>query len=329
MPNTKLLTAALATLVTATGGPGCSDDSPAIDDPTPDAGIEEPDAPLPPPPQPSVLALPGNAFYPENVHADDDGTLYVGSLATGEVVAFVDGDATPHTLIAAGQHGITGVTGVHVRGSDLWLCAVDTTFQRPTELRKFTLAGTTATPAGTHELLASQFCNDMDIGSDGTVYIADSFAGSIQQFVPGVGFSELVQDARFVPDSQGAFGLDGIVRIGNRLIVNKLDTGELFSVSITTGSVEPITLAQPLSGPDGMRALDDDTLVVVEGNANRLSRIDLAGSTATVTTIVDTLDMPTGVTLARGHAWVTEGQLGRLFTGMTPNLPFSVRRVDI
>jgi hypothetical protein len=43
------------------------------------------------------------------------------------------------------------------------------------------------------------------------------------------------------------------------------------------------------------------------------------------------LDMPTGVAVARGSAWVTEGQLGRLFAqpAQSPKLPFAVRRVAL
>ena len=78
-----------------------------------------------------------------------------------------------------------------------------------------------------------------------------------------------------------------------------------------------------------MRALDDDSLVVIEGNAGRLTRIDITGSLATPTPIASDLDMPTAVAISRGFAWVSEGQLGRLFTGQSPNLPFSVRRVGL
>lgn len=155
MPNTKLLTTALATFVTATGGPGCADE--------------------PARPQPDLLALPGQAYFPESVHADDDGTLYVGSLATGQVVAYDDdaaGDAAPRTIIEAGQHGITGVTGVHVSGETLWLCSVDTTFQRPTEVRSFSKDGT---PKATYALPATTFCNDLAVDAQGTVYATDSW----------------------------------------------------------------------------------------------------------------------------------------------------------
>jgi hypothetical protein len=79
-----------------------------------------------------------------------------------------------------------------------------------------------------------------------------------------------------------------------------------------------------------MRALDEHTLLVVEG-AGRLTKLALAGTTATATPISTTLDQPTSVIVARGSAWVSEGQLGRLFAmpPQMPNLPFAVRRVAL
>ena len=273
-------------------------------------------------PEPNLLALPGQAYYPESLSAAADGTLFVGSLATGEVVAFDPGATEARTVIASGQHGVTGVTGVHVEGDELWLCSVDTTFQRPTEVRSFTLAGA---PLDTFALAPTQFCNDLAFDGD-TLYATDSFSGAILRLDPGA--TELathLQDERFVPDSQGAFGLDGIAFAGDTLYVNKLDTGELFAIAADESIAQ---VAVTLQGPDGMRALDDGALLVIEG-AGRLTRIDLA--TETATPIAEGLDMPTGVVLARGSAWVTEGQLGRLFAmpPVDPNLPFAVRRIDL
>ena len=61
----------------------------------------------------------------------------------------------------------------------------------------------------------------------------------------------------------------------------------------------------------------------------RQGRVDIAGTLGTVSPIATDLDMPTAVTVSRGFAWVSEGQLGRLFSGQSPNLPFSVRRVGL
>jgi sugar lactone lactonase YvrE len=280
-------------------------------------------------PQPAMLALPGNSYYPESLHAGSDGTLYVGSLVTGEVVAFHDGDATPHPVIAAGANGVTGETGVHVIGDELWICKVDTmTFA--TEVRSFGLDGT---PHATYALAPNAFCNDLEPDGEGNIYATDSFTGTIQRLSPGAAsFETWISDPRFVPATQGAFGLDGIAYDGHgALYVNKLDTSELFRIDLASKQITPITVTPALSHPDGMRLVDAHTLLVVDGGANRLSKVSVTDATATSISLDDSLDMPTAVVVARGSAWVTDGQIGRLFANppQAPNLPFEVVRVKL
>jgi sugar lactone lactonase YvrE len=279
-------------------------------------------------PQPDTLALPGMAYYPESLHADDAGTLYVGSLATGQLVAYDDGATLPRTIVAGGgASGITGLTGVHVHDGDLWVCSVDTTFQRPTAIVRLSVSGAVV---ATYPLAATQFCNDLEFDAGGTLYATDSFSGTILRLRPGASALESwVTDPRFVPASAGAFGLDGIAIAGGAIYVDKLDSGELFRIDAATGAIT--TIAVTLAGPDGLRALDDHTLLVVEGGAGQLTRLALSGDIATATVVRTGLDQPTAVTVARGSAWVAEGQLGRLFAmpAQTPNLPFAVQRVDL
>lgn len=301
------LTAALA---------GCTDDA---DAPAPDAPI----------PQPEQLVLPGTGFYPESLTAHADGTLYVGSLGTGQVVAYADGEESPRTIIAG--HGVTNVAGVAVHDDTLWLCSVDITFMRPTALRSFSLEGV---PGVTAPLAANQFCNDIAFDDAGNVYATDSFSGAILRLRPGATALETwTQDARFAASMQGAFGLDGIAYDGTgALLVNTFDRGKLFRVVIgasgAAGAITEIVVSPALASPDGMRALDADTLLVVEG-PGRLTRVELTGATATATPIVTGLDMPTSVVVARDAAWISEGQLGRLFTGAPPAGPFLVKRVAL
>lgn len=280
-------------------------------------------------PQPDLLALPGSGFHPESLTADAEGTLYVGSLTTGQVVAFDDGATIPRTVLEAGAAGgtdVTGVAGVLVHGDALWLCSIDATFQRPTELRSFDLGGA---PLASHVLPATQFCNDLAFDAAGDLYATDSFSGNVLRLPSGGGAPEVfVQDARFAPASQGAFGLDGIVAVAGGLYVNTLDTGRLFHVDLASRAITEITVTPPLAGPDGMRALDDHTLLVVE-QAGRLSKVTITGATARSTPLATELDQPTGVVVTRGSAWVTEGQIGRLLAGEAPALPFAVRRVGL
>lgn len=278
------------------------------------------------PKQPDQLELPGNAYYPESLSAGKDGTLYVGSLATGQVVSFKNGDLDPQVVISG--NGVTAVAGVLAHDDLLWICSVDTTFQRPTEVRSFTLTGT---PQNAYPLAANQFCNDMAFDAAGNLYATDSFAGTVLRLPAGGSALEtFVSDASFKPAMQGAFGLDGIVVIGGSLYVNKLDTGGLFQIDIASKAITPITVTPALAAPDGMRVLDDKTLLVVQGGG-QLVKVKLSGASATATTAVDGLDQPTSVIKARGTYWVSQGQLGRLFAmpPQQPMLPFLVRRVDV
>jgi streptogramin lyase len=282
-----------------------------------------------PKPQPDQLVLPGNAYYPESLNAADDGTLYVGSLATGEVVAFHDGATDPDVILAPGTAGVTGVTGVLVAGDALWLCSIDTTFQRPTELRRFDLAGT---PQASYPLAPNQFCNDMAFDDAGNLYVADSFGGTIQRLAAGAQSLEtFAQDASWTPAMQGAFALDGIAYDGHgHLYVGKLDTGKLFRVDTATAASTEIAVTPPLVAPDAVRIVDEHTLLTVQGGG-QVVELALSGDTATATTVADGLDQPTSVVQARGTAWVSQGQLGRLFAqpSQPPVLPFLVRRVEL
>lgn len=282
-------------------------------------------------PQPDEIALPGDAYYPESLFAGADGTLYVGSLVTGQVVAFADGE-TKGTVVVGASSGVTGVAGVTVRGDELWLCSIDTTFQRPTEVRSFTLDGVART---THSLGPNRFCNDLAFDAAGALYVTDSFSGTVLRLAPGGAAPEpWLEDAALAPAMRGGFGLDGLALVPGAVFVNKLDTGGLYRIAIgaggAAGPAQPITVTPALTAPDGMRALDDRTLLVVEGNG-RLTKVTIDGATATATPLATDLDQLTGVAVARGSAWVAEGQLGRLFAmpSQPPNLPFAIRRIDL
>lgn len=280
--------------------------------------------------QPDELVLPGDTYFPESLFADADGTLYVGSLVTGQVVAFADGK-TAATVVVDASSGVTGVAGVTIRGDELWLCSIDTTFQRPTEVRSFTLDGIART---THSLGPNRFCNDLVFDAAGALYITDSLSGTVLRLTPGGEPEPWLEDAALAPAMQGGFGLDGIAVVAGAVFVNKFDTGGLYRIAIgaggAAGPAQSITVTPALTAPDGMRALDDHTLLVAEGSG-RLTKVTVDGTSAIATPLATDLDQPTGVTVARGSAWVTEGQLGRLFAmpSQPPNLPFVIRRVDL
>lgn len=150
----------------------------------------------------------------------------------------------------------------------------------------------------------------------------------------GTALAPWLSDTSLAPAQQGAFGLDGIAWVDGALYLTKLDTGGLYRVAIgrdgSAGTVTKIAVTPALTSPDGLRLVDPHTLLVVE-NTGTLARISLSGDTATATSLADELDQPTAVIVARGSAWVTEGQLGRLFAQppQPPNLPFAIKRVTL
>jgi hypothetical protein len=280
---------------------------------------------------PTALTLPGDAFYPESLSASADGTLFVGSLATGQVAAYDVGATAPRIVVGAAS-GVTGVAGVLVHGTELFLCSVDTTFQRATEIRSFALDGT---PHGTFSLGANRFCNDMAFDAIGNLYVTDSFSGTVLRLAPaGAALEPWLSDPALAPAQAGAFGLDGVVAVDGALYLTKLDTGGIYRVAIaadgSAGAITPITVTPTLTTPDGLRAIDAHTLLVVE-NAGTLARLAITGETATATALATGLDQPTGVIVTRGAAWVSQGQLGRLFAQppQPPHLPFTVVRVAL
>src|SRR5690349_367198 len=46
-----------------------------------------------------VLVLPGDQFFPESIAAAPDGTLFVSSLVTGEIVRFRPGSTVAETFV--------------------------------------------------------------------------------------------------------------------------------------------------------------------------------------------------------------------------------------
>jgi hypothetical protein len=226
----------------------------------------------------SSLTVPGDNFFPESITATPAGTLFVGSVVTGEILRFRPGSTNAETFVPAGVN--TGTAGVFVdmvRGV-LWACAVDLTFQTPTALRAFDLR--TGTLRATYEVPDRSVCADITL-AHGDVYITDTTdptAGTPGRILrlttpqpgraDGGSLTVWSTDPLFtrpVPFLQiNGIAFDGI----STLYTTNLGTGELLSVRIKRdGSAAPATvihLDRDLVVPDGIRMLDPARLLVAE-----------------------------------------------------------------
>jgi sugar lactone lactonase YvrE len=77
----------------------------------------------PPGPAGTVIELSNPAFYPEGVAFDADGSMFVSSLATGQVVRVRSGQRADEELVAAGTAASSAVGLTMARRGDLlWMC---------------------------------------------------------------------------------------------------------------------------------------------------------------------------------------------------------------
>lgn len=276
------------------------------------------------------IPLFGERFFPEGVAVHASGAIYVGSLATGEIVRVPPGLARPEAFIPAGALGVVGLL-VDSAADTLWACEVDLELQTPGAVRAFHAT------SGEEQLRivfpTGSFCNDMTLDDTGNLYITDSFTGTIWRLPAGADdFEVWSTDPAFVVPA-GEFGLNGIAWSNGDIHVVVTALGALLRVPVeadgSAGPAAPIPLDATLVGPDGLKVLADDRLLVVDNGGSAVKEVTLGGAVAHVTTIRNKLDGPTTGDLEGGSMWVAEGQFDHLFGGdpNPPDLPFQLRRV--
>jgi hypothetical protein len=180
------------------------------------------------------------------------------------------------------------------------------------------------------------FCNDIAVDSSGAVYVTDSAGSSILRLPTGASaFEVFASSPQFAPP-QGGFGLDGIAfgSDGN-VYVTTYTAGGLFRVEVKGGSAGLVTKlhsAMPLTFPDALRPLGENSFLLVEGSGT-LNRVDIKGDAFAVTPIRAGFREPTSVTRVGSIAWVSEGQLSFFFDhskkNLSPSLPFRIYAVPL
>jgi sugar lactone lactonase YvrE len=276
---------------------------------------------------PAHIVVQGERIFPESLTSSSDGAVIIGSIAQRMIYRAPPGSARAVPWIAAGTDGMQGIFGVLADDASGTLWACSGSFGRPggptpppSALYAFDLK--TGAPKGHYPFPEKgAFCNDISIGPDGTAYVTDT--SNMEGVRLKKGAAQLDEWA-----GHGAFGprggvLDGIVVLGNRIIVGTLATSKLFSIPIEAdgraGPIAAVSLDHPLARPDGIRRFGRNGLLVAEGGSGgRLSRVTLHGNAATVTTVKQGFpDGPVAVTVVGTTAYVLEGQLSA-FMGRAP-----------
>lgn len=293
---------------------------------------------------PTQIELPGDHVFPESVTSTKDGTLYVGSFASGGIMKAAPGARKAEPWVAPGAFDTRSILGILAdeASGTLWACSNDLSVMGvagPSQVKGSYLKGfdlqTGEGKVGAKLPGAKTFCNDIAIGPDGAAYITNSQAPQILRLKPGTSELEVfVEDPAFAPPSgKGGAGLDGIA-FGHdgQLYVNKFTDAALFRVAVENGKAGKVTkleTSQPLVLADGLRPTEGKhQFLMIEGRG-QLDRVTVSGDKAEIEVLKDGLDGPTGVTKTGNTAWVSEGQLPALFGQKTPNLPFKLRSVVV
>jgi len=201
-------------------------------------------------------------------------------------------------------------------------------------VRTFDLAS--GTPKTAYPFSAGGFCNDFTLDGSGNLFVTDSFGKIWTLPKGGTALSVWSSDALLAPSSSSGFGADGIAFDGTgAFYVNAFSDSRLLRIPVqadgSAGAAQSITVSPALSNPDGMRVIDANTLLVVEGGANRLTKVAVSGANGTATPLVSRLDTPTSVVTAGARYWITEGQLPHFLGAVSgpPALPFLVRSFPV
>ena len=267
------------------------------------------------------IELPINFQYPNGITRASDGTLYIGSVVSGQILQIApDGNITTFFLGSKEVFAATSLRLDEQRGI-LWGASPDFLGVPNAEgeiVRRrhqvFAIAISTGKLLRSEAIPDNGFGNDLVLDRNGGVYITDSSNPRIHYLTPNADqFETWVKSELFRSDPDSP-GLAGIARnFDGTTIVGMFSEGEI--LKIANSAVEVISLERPLENPDGMQFASDGSLLLIEaaiesGNG-RLVRIDVLSNTnpKPVETLVSNLDTPVNLTVLGNEVWVTESRI--------------------
>ena len=259
----------------------------------------------------SNVVIDDTRVFPESMTALADGSVIFGSAAKPIIYRAASGSAKAEPWIHLTGSGTVSSLGVlaDAKSNTLWVCQVEQAPGAPlpprrTILRTFNLK--TGADKASYPLPGdANLCNDIAIAADGAAFISDTTNGQIFRLKPGGSALEL-----WLKDPALA-GVDGLTFVKGALYVNSLTQSTILRAPMNPdGSASKpvlITLSQPVTRPDGMRA-QGERLFVAENGAGKVSELSLHGDQATVTVIKDGFNTPTAVQPVGKVLWVGEAK---------------------
>jgi DNA-binding beta-propeller fold protein YncE len=292
---------------------------------------------------PDHYVLPGDRVFPEGIAVRDGSTeFFVSSFTTGTIYRGQLHQPITEVFLEGGVDGRNSAVGLAVdtKRNRLYIAegfagGFPPSFQAFPKIWSYDLKSgeriATATAVG------GLMINDLAIGLDGSVYATDSFAPAIYRMEADT-FGEVALEPWLnlagSPIVYGpGFNLNGIVVTpdGKYLLIVQSNTGQLFRVGISDGSIVEVDLggAKLING-DGL-VLRGHTLHVVRNADNQIDRVQLSGRWTSGEVRGSATDpsfhYPTTADFLGGRLLVVNAQFDRL--GTEPDLPFTVSSVPM
>lgn len=285
------------------------------------------------------IQLPSGFQYPNGITHASDGTLYVGSVTSGQILRIAPNGKIE--TFFSGSNEIFAATSLRLdeqRGI-LWGASPDflgvqgadgQVTRRPHRI--FAIDARTAKVLQVIPMPDSGFGNDIALDEKGGIYVTDSNRPRIYYLPRGASKLQVwAEDERF---RSNQIGLGGIARAANGvLIVGMFSDGKLLRVTPQAqGSpkVDVIALSRSLENPDGMQFAPDGSLLITEGAVSsgngRLLRIRNVLATQpdpkVIEVLAENLEFPVNLTVAGQAVWITESRIRhRLLPGKETAIP--------
>jgi sugar lactone lactonase YvrE len=264
-------------------------------------------------------------IFPESMTSTASGDLYFSSLGQNAVYRAAANTTQAVQWIPPKANGLNFVLGVLADEPDgvLWVCSSanggrnGAPYVGETALKAFNLKD--ASFKASYPFPGNGLCNDIAVAADGTVYATDTNEARVLRLKKGAEALDV-----WAADSMLLRSADGIALKDGAVYVNTYSQGTLVRIPVnadsSAGTITKLDTSRGLVHPDGMRTIDKETMLLVEGEG-RLDEVTIAGNTANIKVLRSRLKDPTAVALAGGTAWVTEARIGLLDSSKDPG-PF-------